>query len=111
NLEQRTDLSVAVSKRLLNDRLKVNVGSSFGIEGPTAPNQQASNIAGDVSLDYQLSKDGRYVVRAYRENNYEGLVEGQVIETGATFIFRIDFDKLNEFFRKPKKKDVKPPVN
>lgn len=103
-LTQRTDLTVGLSKRLLNDRLKVNVGSSFGVEGPTAPNQQASNIAGDVSVDYQLTKSGRYVVRAYRENNYEGLVEGQVIETGATFIYRIDYDKLNEFFRKPKKR-------
>lgn len=107
-LTQRTDLSVGVSKRLLNDRLKVNVGSSFGLEGPTAPNQQASNIAGDVSIDYQLSKDGRYNIRAYRRNNYEGLVEGQVIETGATFIFRIDYDKFNEFFRKPKRKDTAP---
>ncbi len=108
DLTQRTDLSVGLSKRLLNDRLKVNVGSSFGLEGPTAPNQQASNIAGDVSVDYQLSKDGRYTLRAYRENNYEGLVEGQVIETGATFIFRIDYDKFNEFFRKPRRKDTSP---
>jgi hypothetical protein len=107
DLAQRTDLTVGLSKRLLNDRLKVNVGSSFGIEGPTAPNQQASNIAGDVSLDYQLSRDGRYVIRAYRENNYEGLVEGQVIETGATFIFRVDYDKFNEFFRRPKKPATK----
>ncbi len=108
SLTQRTDLSVGLSKRLLNDRLKVNVGSSFGLEGPTAPNQQASNIAGDVSVDYQLSKDGRYVVRAYRRNNYEGLVEGQVIETGATFIFRIDYDNFNEFFRKPRNKETRP---
>jgi hypothetical protein len=104
DLTQRTDLSVGLSKRLLNDRLRVNVGSSFGLEGPTAPNQQASNIAGDVSIDYQLDKSGRYTVRAYRENNYEGLVEGQVIETGATFIYKIDYDKLNEFFRKPDRK-------
>jgi hypothetical protein len=110
-LTQRTDLSVGLSKRLMNDRLKVNVGSSFGLEGPTAPNQQASNIAGDVSVDYQLSKDGRYIVRAYRRNNYEGLVEGQVIETGATLIFRIDYDNFNEFFRRPRKKDTNPTTN
>jgi hypothetical protein len=103
-LTQRTDLTVGLSKRLLNDRLKVNVGPSFGLEGPTAPNQQASNIAGDVSLDYQLSKDGRYMVRAYRRNNYEGLVEGQVVETGATFIFRIDYDNFKEFFSRPRSK-------
>lgn len=107
-LAQRTDLTVGVSKKLLNDRLKVNVGSTFGLEGPTAPNQQASNIAGDVSLDYQLTKDGRYVIRAYRRNDYEGLIEGQVIETGATFIFKIDYDKFNDFFRKPKRRDTNP---
>ncbi len=102
-LTQRTDLTVGLSKQLLNDRLKVNVGSSFGIEGPTAPNQQASNIAGDVSVDYQLSPSGRYVLRAYRRNNYEGLAEGQVIETGATFIYRVEYDRLRELWRSRKK--------
>jgi hypothetical protein len=110
-LAQRTDLTVGVSKRLMNDRLKVNVGSSFGLEGPTAPNQAATNIAGDVSLDYKLSKDGRYNLRAYRQNNYDYLVEGQVVETGGTFILKVDYDNLNEFFRKPKKKETNPPVH
>ena len=32
--ENKTDLNVGLSKKLLNDRLKVTVGSSFGIEGP-----------------------------------------------------------------------------
>lgn len=104
-LAQRTDLSVGISKRLLNDRLKVNVGSSFGLEGPTAPNQQTNNIAGDISVDYLLSKDGRYTLRAYRRNDYQGLVDGQVVEMGATFLYKIDFDKFNEFFKKPKKEE------
>lgn len=105
-LSQRTDVTVGVSKRLMNDRLRVNVGSSFQVEGPTTNNQSANNIAGDVSLDYQLSKDGRYLVRAYRRNNYEGVVEGQVVETGATFIFTLEYDKLREFFRRPKKTET-----
>src|SRR5690606_17954777 len=33
SLQNRTDLNVGVSKRLLNDRLKVTVGSNFEIEG------------------------------------------------------------------------------
>ena len=31
----RTDLNVTVSKKLLNDRLRVNVGSNFELEGPS----------------------------------------------------------------------------
>lgn len=102
-LAQRTDLTVGISKRLLNDRLTVSVGSSFQVEGPKSNNQQAANIGGDVSLDYQLSKDGRYRLRAYRRNDYEGITVGQVIETGAGFIFTLDYDKFNEFFRRKKK--------
>ena len=107
DLTERTDLTVGLSKRLLSDRLRVNVGSSFQVEGPRNNNQAASNIAGDVSLDYQLSKDGRYLVRAYRRNDYEGIIEGQVIETGASFIFTVDYDKFSEFFRKASHKNGK----
>jgi DUF4097 and DUF4098 domain-containing protein YvlB len=51
---------------LLNDRLKVTVGSSFGLEGPQQKNQEASTIAGDVAIEYQLSKDGRYKLKVYQ---------------------------------------------
>lgn len=98
--QTRTDLTVGVSKSLLNDRIKVSVGSNFALEGTTNTNQAASTIAGDVSVDYQVSKDGRYMLRAYRKNNYEGVIEGQVIETGLTFIFTLEYDQLKELFKK-----------
>ncbi len=107
--ETRTDLTVGVSKSLFNDRIKVSVGSNFELEGPANTNQSASNIAGDVAVDYQLSKDGKYVLRAYRRNDYEGVVEGQVIETGLTFIFTLDYDHFRELFAKksPEAKELK----
>ncbi|MEP6466821.1 MAG: translocation/assembly module TamB domain-containing protein, partial [Parafilimonas sp.] len=95
---ERTDLNVGVSKKLLNDRLKVNVGSNFQLEGPSNSNQSATNIAGDLSVDYQLTKDGRYYIRVYRLNDYEGVIDGQVIETGVSFILTFDYDKLSEIF-------------
>ena len=100
--QNKTELNVGVSKKLLNDRLKVTVGSSFGIEGEKQVNQKANNIAGDVALDYQLSKDGRYKVRAYRVNKYQVALQGQVIETGVAFILTIDYNKFRELFHKSK---------
>ena len=102
--ENKTDLNVGVSKKLLNDRLKVTVGSSFGIEGPQQTNQNANNIAGDVSLDYQLSKDGRYKVRVYRVNKYQVALQGEVVETGAAFIITLDYNKFRELFSKSQSK-------
>jgi hypothetical protein len=96
----RTDLTVGVSKNLLNDRLRVSVGSNFELEGPANTNQAASNIAGDVALDYMLSKDGRYTLRAYRRNRYEGVIEGQVIESGVAFIFTFDFNEFKQIFNR-----------
>ena len=101
-LENKTDLNVGISKKLLNDRLKVTVGSNFGIEGPQQINQNAHNIAGDISLDYQLSKDGKYKLRAYRINKYQVALQGEVVETGIAFIITIDYQKFRELFRSSK---------
>ena len=94
--ENKTNLNVGISKKLLNDRLKVTVGSSFGIEGPQQTNQNANNIAGDFTIDYQLSKDGRYKLRAYRVNKYQVALQGEVVETGVAFIMTLDYNKFRE---------------
>jgi len=102
-MQNRTDLNVEVSKKLLDDRLKVTVGSSFGVEGAERANEESTNIAGDVALDYQLTKDGRYMVRAYRKNQYQVAVEGQVVETGVAFIITMSYNKFRELFHRSEK--------
>lgn len=95
----RTDLNVGLSKRLLNDRLQVTVGSDFQLEGPQQSNQSSNNIAGNIQVNYQLSKDGRYMLRFYRRNDYEGLVDGYVIETGLGFIISVDYNRFREIWQ------------
>lgn len=99
----RTDLNVGLSKKLLNDRLKVTVGSNFALEGEARPNESTTNIAGDVTVDYTLSKDGRYMLRAYRKDEYQVALQGQIVETGVGFIITLDYDKFREIFQKAKK--------
>jgi hypothetical protein len=109
-LENKTDLNVGISKKLLNDRLKVTVGSSFGLEGPQQTNEETNTIAGDVSVEYQLSKDGRYKLKAYRLNKYQVALQGQVVETGIAFIITLDYNHFKELFQKsktPKEKNKK----
>ena len=101
--QNRTDLNVGLSKTLLNDRLKVSVGSNFGLEGTRQDNEKQSTIGGDLSADYHLTKDGRYKVRAYRKNKYQVALQGQVVETGVGFIITIDYNKFRELFKKSKK--------
>ena len=103
-LEQKTDLEVGLSKRLLNDRLTVTVGSSFGLEGPQTQSSNSSNIAGNVNVEYALSADGRYRLRAYRRNQTEAIVEGQIVETGLGFALVVDYNKFKQIFQSRKKR-------
>jgi hypothetical protein len=95
----QTALQVGVSKSLFGDRVKVSVGSDFQLSGASqGPN--ASNIAGNVKIDYTLTPDGKYIIRVYSVNQYNTVVEGQVVETGVSFIITLDFDSFNELFQR-----------
>lgn len=100
----RTDLNVALSKQLLNDRLTVTIGSNFGLEGP-AQGRQTTTLADNVAIDYRLSNDGRYMLRAYRKNKYEGILEGFIVETGIGFILTVDYNRFRQIFESAAKRE------
>ena len=102
----RTDLNIGLSKRLLNERLTVSVGSNFELEGPKNTNYKASNVFGDLNINYSISRDGRYMIRFYRKNRYEGIVDGYIIETGLSFIISVDYNRFSELLRKRKNQRV-----
>jgi hypothetical protein len=102
----RTDLNIGVSKRLLNERLTVSVGSNFELEGPKNSKQKTSNLIGNLNINYMLSRDGRYMLRFYQKNEYEGIVDGYVIESGLSFMISVDYNRFKELFRKRKNQRV-----
>jgi hypothetical protein len=99
----RTDLNVGLSKRFLSDRLTVSVGNNFNLEG-AQQGQKATNIAGDVSVAYKLSKDGRYTLRAYRKDEFI-VIQGQIVETGLGFTLTVDYNRFREIFRQRTKEE------
>jgi hypothetical protein len=104
SLRQRTDLNLAASKRLLNDRLKITVGNNFELEGPQTTATQSSYIPTNLAADYMLSPDGKYTLRAYRKAYDEGVLQGYVTETGLNFILSLDYNKLKSTQKKRPKK-------
>jgi len=102
--QNRTDLNVGVSKQFLNDRVAVTVGNNFNLEGQNQPGQKTTDIAGSISVNYKLTKDGRYMVRVYRRNEFI-VIEGEVVETGIGFSLTYDYDHFKELFVKKSKED------
>jgi hypothetical protein len=101
---QRTDLNVALTKSFLDDRLTVTVGKNFGLEGQDAASRSSSSFMPDISIGYKLTKDGRYLLKAYRRNQFEVVLDGYVVETGVGFVVTMDYETFNELFRRNKKK-------
>jgi hypothetical protein len=102
--QNRTDLNVGLSKRFLSDRLTVTVGNNFNLEGDNQPGQKTTDIAGNVSVNYKLSKDGRYQLRAYRKDQFV-VIEGEIIETGVGFTLTVDYNRFSQIFRKRSSKE------
>ena len=98
----RTQVDIGMKKQLFNERLTVQVGGIVDVEGARAKQNSASDITSDVTLEYKLTKDGRYRLKGFRHNQYEGAIEGQLVETGAGILYVRDFNKWKSFFKSPK---------
>ncbi len=98
----RTDLNVGLSRSFLDDRLTVSVGRNFEIEN-AAHGPSSNEVIDNLAVNYALTKDGQYLVRAYRKNQYQAVLEGFIIETGVSFIVNLDYNQFLELFQKNKK--------
>lgn len=106
--EDRTQLNVRMRRSLLDERLTIQVGGQIDLEGSESEERQrAADILGDVSVEYRLTEDGRWGLRGFRQNKYEGVLEGQVIITGVSLLFNRDFNSFAEIFSGKKKDDEK----
>ncbi|WP_417888020.1 translocation/assembly module TamB domain-containing protein [Zunongwangia sp.] len=96
--QQRTDLNVSAQKKLFDDRLIVSVGSQVNIEG--SPAQQETNpLIGNVSLEYLLTEDGKFRLRGFRRNQFENVIDGQLIVTGASLIYTEEFNRFQQLWK------------
>ncbi|MVM35859.1 translocation/assembly module TamB [Spirosoma sp. HMF4905] len=98
----RTDLNVGLSRSFLAGRVTVSVGKNFVLDNSANAAVPSQNqVFDNVSANYNITRDGRYVLRAYRRNDYQAVLDGYIIETGVGFIISMDFNTLAEIFRRP----------
>jgi translocation and assembly module TamB len=99
---KRTDLSLGLSKAFFNDKIEVKVGRNFELENTSKITRNPSEVFDNVSVNYKLTKDGRYLFKAFRKNQYQSVLEGFIIETGVGFTITMEYGKFKEIFAKKK---------
>jgi hypothetical protein len=105
-VQQNTEVAVGVKKSFLNNRLSVQVGSSVNVDENGTPQADAGSLTGDVVVEYKLTEDGRLRVKAFRQNQYEGIIDGLLYKTGISLIYTRDYERLKDLFVKPEEDEL-----
>lgn len=93
-----TNYSYKVSKSFLDDRAKIMVGGNYSTDAKFDENF-SQNIISDISIEYLLNKRGTMYVRIFRHTGHESILEGEIVQTGAGFIYRRPMRRLSDLFR------------
>lgn len=97
--QERTQLDISASKRLFNNRLIVQMGGEVDIEGSNQ-GEGSTPMIGNVSLEYLLTENGRFRIKGFRKNEFESVIDGQLIVTGIALIFNREFNQFKDLFAK-----------
>lgn len=98
----RNELELELAKKL--GRVTINVGGNYDFGNTTSDVASANALAGDFSIEYDITEDGRVRVKAFQESEYDIFEQGYVNQSGVGIFFRKEFDSFKELFSNPKKK-------
>lgn len=90
-----TNVNLGVKKAFLNDRISISIGKNFELE---SNQRQSQEIFDQITANYNITRDGRYRFKAFRNNQYQ--IEGFVVETGVGFVLTLDYDDRRDIFRR-----------
>ena len=98
--QDRTQMDITARKKLFNDRVIVSVGSEVDIQGSSQNTDEQNPIVGNVSIEYLLTENGRFRLKGFRRNQFENVIDGQLIVNGIALTFTRDFNEYKELFAK-----------
>lgn len=94
-------LQLRQSLDLFNDRLSVQVGGNIDWGSNLVNTSNSAFLAGDVVIEYAVTRDRRFKVRAYQLT--DATILGRRNKRGLGISWRREFDDINEFFANMKK--------
>ncbi len=99
------ELEVALRTQLFNDRLSID--GNFGVRG-TSASQNTSSVVGDINVEYKITNDGRFRIKAFNRTNDISFLEDNAPYTqGVGVFYRKEFENFGDLFGGKDKKDKK----
>jgi len=97
------EFDVGISTQLLDDRLLID--GTFGMNSYTNSTvQQSSTIVGDINIEYVLTQNRRWMLRAFNRTNTLNILNNNAPYTqGVGIKYQRDFTNFGELFKFGKK--------
>ena len=96
--QETTDYSFQFSKRLFNNRLKIEIGGLLA-GGSNDYMGQKQSFFDNVSMEYRLNQEGTQNLKLFYQQNVYDWLEGYTSEYGVGFIWRRKLDNFWDIFR------------
>ncbi len=93
----RNALELELSKKI--GRLAINVGGNFDFGNTNNSVASTNNLAGDFSIEYSLTEDGRVRVRAFRNSEYDLFSDAYRNKGGVGLYYKKEFNSFKDLFQ------------
>lgn len=91
NSELVTQLDVDLSKQFFNNRLKIQAGTNVDLRN-NGSQANINALSGDYVIEYKLTKKGNYLLRVFRKDEFDILLDENTAKTGFSIFFKKAFD-------------------
>jgi hypothetical protein len=94
------DIALALNTQLFNN--KIAVSTNFGVSRSTSSaNQNATNLIGDIRVEYKMTEDGKLRLVVYNESNNFQLsgTQQSPYTQGVGILYREEFDNFEEMMQ------------
>jgi len=91
NSQLVTQLDVDLSKQFFNNRLKIQAGTNVDLRN-NGSQANVNALSGDYVIEYKLNKKGNYLLRVFRKDEFDILLDENTAKTGFSIFFKKAFD-------------------
>ncbi|MCE3278539.1 MAG: hypothetical protein K0S44_730 [Bacteroidetes bacterium] len=96
----KEELGVALSTQLFDDRLSID--GNLGVNNNNnATTNNTNNIVGDVNVDYKITDDGKFRIKAFNKaNDNNQIYTAGPYTQGVGVLYREEFDTIGQLYKR-----------
>ena len=106
NIEGQSNLFFNVGKSFYHDRIRIKYTSSLTANGTKEGEtygQTESSTQSNLSLEYDINKNGNFQGLLFRKTAYDDIMEGDIISTGGGLRIKRTYNSFGDIFKYKKK--------